>query len=92
MAGWKYLQWQTGFYFFGGGRGKGGANLDSNQVAKESTRRQEKDLSKTEEPCTINNHTLLMLQKSDQALFWLFGILKRGENRIPNIKIPSTGN
>lgn len=40
MAGWKYLQWQTGFYFFGGEGGRGGANLDSNQVAKESTRRQ----------------------------------------------------
>lgn len=71
MAGWNYLQWQTGFYFLVGEGGRVGANLDSNQVGKESTRRQEKDLSKTEQPCTISNHTLLMFRNLARPPFWM---------------------
>lgn len=59
------------FIFLVGEGGRGGANLDSNQVAKESTRRQEKDLSKTEQPCTISNHTLLMFRNLARPPFWM---------------------
>ena len=58
------------FIFLVGEGGRGVQILTAIKLQRRAHDDKKKDLSKTEEPCTINNHTLLMLQKSDQALFW----------------------